>query len=251
MDRIIIIPDIHYRLTVVNSILDREYQRATKIIFLGDYFDTQDHSHEMAAVMAFWLKGVTADKKCLCLLGNHDMQYLYPKNTHFSVKGYDPAIAHIVSSIITPEDIKRFALHYFHKTWLFSHAGIHPGFLSHRHGSLRSQARTLEREAFLTAAGGGITDFLEAGQARRGMAPYGGVTWLDFEDEFLPVHGINQVVGHTRGTTVRCIQVASSRNYCLDAMSRYYGVLSGSQFQIYKSDTGKPLKAKEIEVLND
>ncbi|MDZ4742085.1 MAG: metallophosphoesterase [Verrucomicrobiota bacterium] len=249
MERIIIIPDIHYRLTVVNTILEREYAKADKIIFLGDYFDTQDHSHESAAVTSLWIKGLLNDKKCVCLLGNHDMQYLFPKNNHFRVKGFNAKAARIISEIFKPTDLNKFSLYWIYKKWVMSHAGIHPGFIPGGNIPLRTQLGLLSRNAFRAAHEGHSHSFLEAGYARHGRAAFGGVTWLDFEEEFMPIRGLNQIVGHTRGLKVRFIEEKDSRNYCLDAQGRYYAVLNENRLQVKKFDSDKIIRNSDIKKL--
>lgn len=251
MERILIIPDIHYRLSVVNIILEREYAQAKRVVFLGDYFDTQDHSHELTAVMCYWLKGVLSDPKCICLLGNHDMHYLYPENHHLLASGYNPVSARVIRQILKPADIKKFHLFTLYKNWLMTHAGLHPGLLNRKNASLRTHLKALCGQAIRAAHAGEPHALLEAGVARRGQALYGGLTWLDFEEEFIPISGINQIVGHTRDSRVRSKNLPKSKNYCIDAKGKYYAILTDESLQIKEAMSGKVLKKKEIKILKN
>jgi hypothetical protein len=80
--------------------------------------------------------------------------------------------------------------------------------------------------------------FFEAGTARGGRAPFGGLLWCD-TSEFLPTPGLNQLFGHTPrrdvwkyDTNRRTGVVHGSQNYCLDTYLRYYGVFTDGKFSI-------------------
>ncbi len=47
---------------------------------------------------------------------------------------------------------------------------------------------------------GKINPWLDAGFARGGLQAIGGMTWLDWNEEFAPVPYVNQIVGHTQLT---------------------------------------------------
>ena len=53
------------------------------------------------------------------------------------------------------------------------------------------------RKGFQDGANNKSTWIFNAGRARWGSQRVGGITWCDFEREFKPFRGINQIVGHT------------------------------------------------------
>lgn len=60
--------------------------------------------------------------------------------------------------------------------------------------------------------------WLRAGWARGGDCPVGGLTWLDWNREFVPIPGLNQIVGHTRRDgEVRHRSTPESDNWCIDS----------------------------------
>ena len=60
-----------------------------------------------------------------------------------------------------------------------------------------------------------------AGVARFGNEIIGGITWLDFEEEFVPIEGLDQIVGHTFHSAV----IERNNNYCIDCSLNQYLIL--------------------------
>ena len=58
--------------------------------------------------------------------------------------------------------------------------------------------------------------------------------WLDFNDEFEPVDGLNQIVGHTNQRTNGCAWVFAdnSDNYCIDCFQNQYMVIENKAIKI-------------------
>jgi len=58
----------------------------------------------------------------------------------------------------------------------------------------------------------------------------GGIFWCDFNQEFVPIKGINQIFGHTgydnrnkeylKGSKIRLLKGIDSENYCIDCLDR-------------------------------
>jgi hypothetical protein len=64
-----------------------------------------------------------------------------------------------------------------------------------------------------------VTDpILGIGEDRGGLQKLGGPLWMDW-DTFVPIPGINQMVGHSAGSEVRKKIGVKSQNYCLDRKS--------------------------------
>ncbi len=72
---------------------------------------------------------------------------------------------------------------------------------------------------------GKINPWLDAGFARGGKQVVGGITWLDWHDEFEPVPYLNQIVGHTQLRYPEEKTTENSKNYCLDTKNRHIGIL--------------------------
>ena len=60
-----------------------------------------------------------------------------------------------------------------------------------------------------------VDPILGAGEDRGGLQRIGGPLWMGW-DNFMPISGVNQIVGHTPGDEVRKKITRKSRNYCLD-----------------------------------
>lgn len=55
---------------------------------------------------------------------------------------------------------------------------------------------------------------------RGGYAPVPGFLWTDIS-EFVPIPGINQMFGHTRGSFPRSLKTDTSINYCIDTSLKF------------------------------
>ena len=93
-----------------------------------------------------------------------------------------------------------------------SHAGFHPVWIKEP-----NVEKIMSRcEKAMDAAKRRIVDpILGAGEDRGGLQKFGGPLWMDF-DNFMPIPGINQLVGHTPDQDVRENCTTGSRNYCID-----------------------------------
>jgi hypothetical protein len=60
---------------------------------------------------------------------------------------------------------------------------------------------------------GKINPWLDAGFARGGLQVVGGITWLDWHDEFKPVSHLNQIVGHMQLKNPEEKSTENSKNY--------------------------------------
>jgi hypothetical protein len=101
--------------------------------------------------------------------------------------------------------------------WLCSHGGIHPSLLHPFLGFDKASLLALEEEALWKLRYcQQVTPFIAAGRGRGGPARVGGVDWLDWETEFIPINGLNQIVGHSNGKEVRVKKGLDSVNYCVD-----------------------------------
>ena len=202
----LIIPDLHHRWHQAEKIISSV--GADEVIFLGDYFDDFDDTAEMVSDTCEWLKDSVNKPNRIHLFGNHDVGYAFSYAT-FKCSGYEQWKKFITQDMLTNKTWDKLQwYHVLDNRWLLTHAGLHK--LNVPNPVL---ALSNDREKFLKA----ITDHLDvsiiegfkaaannvphwifnAGRARWGQQRVGGITWCDYEREFLPVAGLNQIVGHT------------------------------------------------------
>lgn len=220
-----IIPDIHNKWKRVEvHILTKENDGC---IYLGDYFDDFNDTVEHAKNTATWLKEQLTNKKDVFLLGNHDIPYMFPNVTAYRCSGNTEAKSKAINEILTQEDWARFKLCHFEDNFLFSHAGVH----LHTFGRPMDDTVNLEtiemvcQSALASSKFGRPSMQLMAGRSRGGRQDVGGITWLDWDDEFTPIQGINQVVGHTPHAEPICRIFNNSINFAMDTHLKYFGIL--------------------------
>jgi len=197
MMRSLVISDLHHRFEWVEEYLAR--QSYDEVIFIGDYFDDLRDSPEDAAATARWLKHSLAQPRRVHLLGNHDIWYAYGAGYAFCADNTDAKKA-AIDSALTRDDWERCELCHYSQKFLFSHAGIHERWFSHPiHGVTVEYIQKICDIGRNNLRIGNPDPIFMAGQARGGgygRQP-GGITWLDFDREFQPIDGLNQIVGHT------------------------------------------------------
>ncbi len=197
--KVLIIPDIHERFAVAESIIDLEKPDLT--IFLGDYFDSYFDVLEEALYRtdqtAAWLKNSLEQKNRIHLIGNHDMNYM-TDNPQLQHGGY----ARFRHDIIKKYNIdwKKLKLyHWLNKKWLCTHAG-----LSYDFYTMITEASTVsDIMEFSEQDLENINDpyykfkFFNVGKTRGGTEKCGGILWCDYDKEFEPIPELNQIFGHT------------------------------------------------------
>jgi hypothetical protein len=233
--RWLILPDIHDKVRRANEIIEREPH--DRLLLLGDFFDDFRTGVTDAADTARQVKRWLNSPNAICLLGNHDMSYGWGRqNRRLICPGYDPAKWITIHGTITSRDWQRFRLHAWldggERPWLVTHAGFHPAWLE---GVAPDQYRD-----FIDKLCGDAGDSLNRGEhhfllgrgvSRSGDQAIGGINWLDW-DELMPIGGLNQLVGHTPGQSVRRKCTATSENICLDTNLRHYAVFENGQLEI-------------------
>lgn len=253
--KILIIPDIHHRIHIVDTILNTE-KGYDKVIFLGDYFDRFHDSPDEAAEVARWLKPKLWDKNFVCLYGNHDVSYLYGQ----ICGGWSYSKNQVIHSILKAQDFKRMKFFWMAQGWLFTHAGLHPDYLPtlwkdkditmpNIKKFLNVESERCERQLEI----GGEHWFYRVGSSRGGISPIGGILWCDVREEFEPVPRIPQIFGHTvqkpyptfvagelkRMNSIEVLQGSISPkdgwSVDLDCHLAYYGVLEDGNLTIKRT----------------
>lgn len=257
----LIIPDLHLRWRHADKII--KHVGADEVYFLGDFFDDHHDDPHQIGEMCDWLESVIDNPTFHFTFGNHDIHYAFP-NRGFECSGYQQWK---YFTILDKLDGKRIwdkfkFYHIVDGKLLLSHAGLHKHWVPKEIHALRE-----DRPRFLNE----ISNFLNAeivkgmrneswifhaGLARWGRQQYGGLIWCDFNVEFNPVRGLNQVFGHTpqdkgfpcwaylneKGVVKRNItkftpkpedfdNTWESINLCLDVWKRtYWAVWNGKEF---------------------
>lgn len=222
--RTIVISDLHHRHHWVESYLAG--QTYDEVIFLGDYFDGQPDGVDAARATAEWLKASLNQPRRIHLLGNHDIWYGYGCAYAFcSENSLEKRAA--IASVLTAADWERMELCHYSQGYLFSHAGVHEQWFSHSiHGVTVSYIRKVCGIGRKNLLNGNPDPIFMAGQARGGgygRRP-GGITWLDYDREFKPIEGLNQIVGHTPHAAPHCPEVVRYMPNKLRPRSINYGV---------------------------
>lgn len=192
-----IIPDIHNKVGIAQSIIDRFITPEDKIIFLGDYFDSYGDNATNAATTAYWVNRIADRPNTKLLLGNHDIGYTFPKHHSFYCPGNTREKSKRINDIISRSKWDNyFDLVYFDKGWVFSHAGFHPRYASHPVKGASQKYIAKQCDDALKNAAAQLHHPLFHYGTRLGIPGPGGCNWLHWDD-FEPIPGINQVVGHT------------------------------------------------------
>jgi hypothetical protein len=256
--KMLVIPDIHNRIGVVDKILATE-KGYDKVIFLGDYFDGFGDTPSRIREVAEWLKPKLWDDNFICLYGNHDISYFFGQ----ICSGWSYPKNEVIHSVLAPTDFKRLNFFWQAQGWLFTHAGLHPMYLPPTWKESTVTTRNLknylmkETEDCLTRLQiGGEHWFYRCGDSRRYQPlgiKAGGILWCDVREEFEPVPNIRQIFGHTpssrypilvagnlkrmSGLEVLTEAIAPKNGWdvCLDCHLAYYGVLDDGALTIKPS----------------
>jgi hypothetical protein len=231
--RVLVIPDLHQHVDNGQHWLDtQEYDRA---VLLGDYFDDFDDCVEDASRMARWVKERLRDPRIICLLGNHDVEYRFPRNEALLCPGYSRAKAAAIRKILTESDWRKMKLVHVEAPWILSHAGFHPAFMEEP-----TPEKLVERcEVALARAAKGVVDPIFS-FAQGGVPRFSGPAWLAWEN-FVPIPGISQIVGHTPGNEVRIKAGEKSLNLCIDVgYGEVAALIQGDQVSILRTRESTP-----------
>lgn len=208
--RTLIIPDLHHQTGNADFWLNAvDHDR---VIFLGDFFDAHGDTVEDATRTAEWLIRQMEQTDAVFLFGNHDLAYRFRGNEKVDCPGFSHAKSDAIHRAIKREHWSRFRLAHTEQGWLVSHAGFHPAWMKEP-----TAKRILARcdKAMRLAGQNQIDPILGMGEQPGGIQKFGGPLWMDW-NHFMPIKGINQIVGHTSGDDVRMLEGEDSCNYCID-----------------------------------
>jgi hypothetical protein len=221
--REIIVPDVHQRWQTLET-LEPHLLAADRVVLLGDWFDAWKKGG--VAQTLEWMKKHLDRPNWEWLLGNHDCHYFFD-NQGFMCSGYQIETAILVQDAITLLDIGKFQVWTTteDEQFLLSHAGFRP------------ETKYLlgeEQNALAAAYAGDFHPMWSAGYARGGNAVFGGPTWLDFKQEFVPLKRQRQIVGHTHGENIKSLDSAAGRSYCIDTGLRHVAVYQDGDLEFVR-----------------
>jgi len=252
----IIISDLHNRVDWVEIALSSPVLKPyNRVIFLGDYFDDYHDTTRIATNSAEWLKQSLYEPNRIHLVGTHDLWYRFPNNRFIPASGNSWEKAYAIRSVLTDEDWNLLKLFHYEQNFLMTHAGVSShlinSYVAQReyiyskythivHNEKVLDLNTQEvidkiikpatDEALIDISNNKSNPWLDAGYARGGRQPVGGIIWLDWNAEFEPVPGLNQIVGHTEMKVPTQKITDDSINYCLDTRNHHIGILEDGKF---------------------
>jgi len=226
----LVIPDIHNRVGHIELLI--ETVRPDRTVFLGDYFDSYDDDHHDAQATAVWLNYSLQQPNRIHLFGNHDLPYAYPWNKAVWCPGWTPKKNKAVNKVMERQDWDKMQLVHEEQGWLLSHAGFHVDNFAHPVNGISVESILADcATARKLLDTGACCRFLRQGSSM-GESGVGGCTWLRwYELEAIP--SINQIVAHTAYPEVQQLIRPTSKNYCLDTFSRYYGLIEDGEFSFH------------------
>jgi hypothetical protein len=230
----LIVPDVHEKIVTLERLL-KMYEHATWVLFLGDFLDAWEGLTQYTHKTCRWLRDNVDNPKYRFLYGNHDIQYAWPLDG-LMCSGYTVEKQIVVNNYLKREHWDRFRLMgwvgHGEDEWLCTHAGIHPNLLHPVLGYDKGALLNMENRALAALRQSRVDELVAAGHGRGGPAIVGGVDWLDWDVEFQPIDGLNQIVGHTPGEAVRSKTITGSRNYCVDTNLNHVVLLKEGKLEI-------------------
>jgi hypothetical protein len=228
LSKTLIISDIHQRIKAAQFLLDFFEGKVDHYVFLGDYFD--DFKPEAGVEETCKWLHATSERlgdRATWLIGNHDASYFEDwlcgsvlKTKKVNCTGYTRSksakIKHYFSTCF--EFWKTVKLCAIEQGYLISHAGFHPSKLmpfdtNNEDVATRynNEWRQILDQRFLAPNN---LHLFAVGGARGGFGRAGGPLWLDWYEEFEPIHGFPQIVGHSQGPDIRLKQ----NSLCVDCL---------------------------------
>jgi len=238
--RHVVIPDVHENIGRLEYIVAEYDDPETHFVLLGDYFDSFTHDIANVRRLCVWLNDAAQQpEKYTLLLGNHDMQYLV--SPRHRCTGYHLDTERTVAVMLTRETRNAFRYHaWIGDDVLCTHAGLSQRWVTDAFGVGDAPAHPsceeirmwvdecvnqfLHRPNIGTLVRGIPPERLctAVGRARGGFGNIiGGLTWCDWDEEFVPVKHIRQIVGHSEHS----LPDLRGGNWCIDTNLRYVAVV--------------------------
>lgn len=234
----LLIFDWHQDVNWVKTIFEKEKGNYDYIIWGGDEFDSFKSYPEVETVKntAKFVVDIIDGKfgPSSLILGNHSACYYEahkyssvfqsPKHLYNMCSGFTKSKSVEISKVLKLEHWQKFHLFYTCNGFFISHAGLAQKFWNYYISKEENYDRLWEKsEEALKLINARSHEILEPGFARGGKQTVGGLTWLNWEDEFVDFSEINpMIVGHS--TSFNHIQ-KKGRSYNLDGTQTAYAIL--------------------------
>lgn len=245
--KIVVFSDIHQSIDRLQEILFKE-SNADYFISGDDIFDTHipelNTDWNLERTCRVYESLVLGDKRYINLHSNHTITYLYG-NPLTICGGYSERKDRIIQGCLNTslKKIREKTLWYcWIDDFLVSHAGLHPShlppFIKTDRDSISNFLDKEAEKAEFHLKNNGTYWLYMAGRARGGLEKFGGLTWLDFNDEFEPIEGISQIMGHSSGDHIRPYHTEGSlnpndwQNICIDCNLSQYLVIQDGKIEV-------------------
>jgi hypothetical protein len=232
-NKILIFSDVHQNIEKMTKIIS--YEKADINICLGDWFDSFFFDLDTdCASMAVDLKEEFLSKpNNITLFGNHDLHYFF-RNKYTYCSGYENRKFEVINKCLGKDIdkvISSFKWFIFLDEYLCTHAGLSSHFLpptAKNSEDIYEYLTNQSDEANIKIRSNQPHWFYMAGRARGGPEAKGGLVWLDFDREFAPIEGLQQIVGHTYRKNAKITEWRNTKNYCIDTdLSEWMTITNG------------------------
>lgn len=234
----LLIFDPHQDINWAKTILEKEKGNYDYIIWGGDFWDSFKSFPEVETVKktAKFVVDIIEGKfgPSSLLYGNHDLIYAEahkyssvfqsPKHLYNMCSGFTKSKSVEISKVLKLQHWQQFHLFYTCNGFFISHAGLAQKFWNYYISKEENYDRLWEKsEEALKLINASSHEILEPGFARGGKETVGGLTWLDFSDEFIDFEEVGpQICGHS--SEYNLIR-KKGYSWCLDAMQTAYAIL--------------------------
>lgn len=245
--------DIHNRIDILSSHLDKNFDSYDEVVFLGDWFDSFNEKSSQTEASASYLKELLKFDKCIFLFGNHDIHYAQPALISLS-PGFSHEKLDLIDKILDKDEWNNFRMFYKTQVFYCSHAG-----LSEEIFGSKLDEGDLDKLFKLELANyrnnnpsryiGDLSKFSK------------GVLWCRYND-FKPINNYNQIFGHTildnpKTKYIRTkgdgkleyrnqklneyrknppkMNKISSQNWCIDTNNRHYIIIEDSVISVHST----------------
>ncbi len=238
--KILLVSDIHHHWRKLDKIIKAE--GADIVVCLSDWFDSYDYDTEQDAIeTAHYYCQFLESPNHYDLMGNH-MHYVLPFNGDLLCSGYEHSKREAIQDVLKKNKFdwrKRLQFHIYVDDFLCSHAGLHkswiPPFTTNIDKWLEEE--TIKCEIKISSQQ--THWFWQAGIARGGTVPFGGLTWLDARNEFAPIEGIKQIMGHTNNPRGKVYlpygednHISQANNLCIDCNLNQWVTITNGKLEI-------------------
>lgn len=238
----VLIPDIHQDIEWVDKIITKHKKDNPLFVLMGDLFDARKDNVATAGETARYIVNLKKqlNERLVILVGNHDQAYyarylgsinpmLY--NWDFNLKSLEEISKHIDESFIRSNQL----CVYIHG-YLISHAGVigkhfyneYTDKILDKEESLNKFFKYCDNEFNIFPH---LSKLLYPG-SQRGGPGLPGLTWCDFDYEFVDELIVPQIFGHT--SSKEFPHRIKDKSHCIDGKQTIYGILDKRNFTIHE-----------------